>query len=81
MAKLPVISGADSPQLEPASAATALRSLAPSTIFQLPGAGLGAFTTMTRLVRQVPSYTLHLGGDLKSLPGVLERAVTGLPAS
>lgn len=72
----PVIAPGGASRLAPASRGTALRALAPSTILQLPGAGGTALATMTRLVRRVPSYRLHLGHDLEALPSLLARAAT-----
>ena len=75
---VPVISDRRSSWLEPTSPGSALLALAPSTILQLPGAGPSAFATMSRLVRRVPSYALHLGRDLEALPPLLERALAML---
>ncbi len=69
---LPVLAADGRTWLEPASAGAALLAVAPSTILQLPGAGRAAFDTMSGLVRQVPCYRLHLGGDLAVLPRLLE---------
>jgi hypothetical protein len=69
---LPVLAADGRTWLERASAGAALLAVAPSTILQLPGAGRAAFDTMSRLVRQVPCYRLHLGGDLGVLPPLLE---------
>jgi hypothetical protein len=74
---VPVISESTRSRLEPASAASALLALAPSTILQLPGAGRSALTTMSRLVQRVPSYVLRLGRDLDTLPTLLERVLPG----
>jgi hypothetical protein len=64
---------------EPATAAEALRDLAPSTILFLPHAGAtGTFAALGRLVRRLPAYRLPLGPDLAEVAGrlgrVLERA-------
>ena len=50
--------------VEEISPARTLAALAPTTLFQLPGAGGRAFETMSRLVRQVPTFRLRLGPDL-----------------
>lgn len=55
------------------SSGEALRALAPSTIQQLAGAGNEAWLRMSRLVRQVPCYRLHLGSDRARIPGVIQR--------
>jgi hypothetical protein len=49
-------------ELGPATAGTALRALAPSTIFQAPGAGRESLRPLSALVRRLPAYTLALGG-------------------
>ena len=56
------------------SAGQAMRALAPSTLFQIPGLGRHSFELMARLVRAVPAYRLELGSDR---PGVV-RALTEL---
>ena len=54
------------------SPAMALLALAPSTIFQLPGAGASAFDRLARLVGQVPSYRLDAGTDLNTIAPAIE---------
>jgi hypothetical protein len=56
--------------------ARALRELAPSTIFQLPGHGERAVRSMGDVVRAVPSYALEVGTD----PGQVAGALRGLLA-
>ena len=46
----------------------ALKALAPSTIFQLSGAGKEAFQTMAEFVKQVPCHRLDVGTDLERIP-------------
>ena len=53
------------------SAATGLRALAASTIFQLPGAGQQDFQNMIRLVKEIPNYVLELGSDITEIPNVV----------
>lgn len=48
-----------------------LTALAPSTIFQLPGAGQEALRMMRNTVRQVRCYYLNLGTDMAQIPGVI----------
>ncbi len=75
---VPVRSGSGSTTTEALAPSGALRALAPSTIAQLPG---GAATTMRELsaiVRDLPCFTLHLGNDRESVPGVIRRLVHGL---
>lgn len=68
---LPRVTGLVETALRPLSPTACLAALAPSTIFQLPGAGHGAFQTVARLVQRVPSYVLELGTDLARIPGVI----------
>ena len=65
------ITGRPETTLAPASPVACLKALAPSTIFQLPGAGAGAFDTLTQLVRRVPRYHLELGTKLDRIPAVI----------
>lgn len=67
---LPVL-GADGPELRPASGADALRSLAPSTIFQLPPTAV-PLAPLGDLVRLVPSYRLEVGPDPAAAAALVE---------
>lgn len=78
---VPVITEGRRSWLEPTSPGSALLALAPSTILQLPGAGRGAFATVSRLVRRVPCYLLHLGADLDALPPLLEDVLAEMDAA
>ncbi len=73
---LPRVSGLSESRVKKASSAAGLRALAPSTIFQLPGAGYEAFRTMARLVNQVPSYILELGQDISQIPCVISQLLS-----
>lgn len=68
---LPEVGAHARTSLRPVSALTALRELAPSTIFQLSRSGEQAFRAISRLVKQVPCYRLELGPDRSSIPAVL----------
>lgn len=68
---LPRVTGRPGTTLTPASPITALKALAPSTLFQLPGAGHSAFQVMSKFVKQVPCYHLELGTDLAQIPEVI----------
>lgn len=68
---VPRISGERDTTLAPLSGAAALKALAPSTLFQLSGAGAQAFATMARLVRTVPCFRLNLGRDPDTIPGTI----------
>lgn len=68
---LPRVVGHGPTIMKPASAASSLMALAPSTIFQLPGAGGAAFELLARFVRAVPAYILELGGSTEDVPRVI----------
>ncbi len=72
---LPRITSQTAKKIQPASAAEALTALAPSTIFQLPGAGEAAFRFMAELVRQVPAYRIHLDSHLDGIPSVIREVL------
>jgi hypothetical protein len=54
------------------SAARTLRSLAPGTLFQLPGSGQSAFQAMSALVKLVPCRQLDLGREVSSIPRAIQ---------
>jgi hypothetical protein len=68
---LPRVTGRSETTLTPASPIAGLRALAPSTIFQLSGAGHTAFQTMAKFVKQVPCYHLELGANMAQIPDVI----------
>jgi hypothetical protein len=68
---LPRVTQACESRWEPATAAQALIALAPTTLFQLPGAGGDALARLARLTRRVPVFTLHLGQDMDGVAPVL----------
>lgn len=65
---LPTIRQQTAPQIHPIAPVEALRGLAPSTLFQLPGQGSKHFQAMAALVRQVPCFRLELGSDFPAIP-------------
>ncbi len=65
---IPRIRGGRSARIYPASGAAALAALAPSTIFQLPGARENAFQFVARIARTVPSYYFDIGEDICEIP-------------
>lgn len=60
---LPTLSNATVPRWEAASPRSAMLSLAPSTLFQLPCSGKGAMDHLAAIVRRLPTFRLHLGPD------------------
>jgi len=68
---LPKITRVEEPRISKTSPMTALRALAPSTIFQLPSAGPKAFNVIAEVVKKVPCYTLEIGPDLSRVPDII----------
>jgi hypothetical protein len=73
---VPRVTGRSGSHLEPISPATALRALAPTTSFHLPGYGREVFAKLTRLVRARPCHRLDAGTDLEELAAVLATLTT-----
>lgn len=73
---LPRVTGKPQTKLTLASPMAGLRALAPSTIFQLSGAGERAFRMMSQLVKQVPCYNLELGTDIANIPEAIVRLLS-----
>lgn len=57
----------------------ALRALAPSTLFQLPGDWRQSFTRMSALIRNIPCWRLYIGGDPSAAQPLLEAIIAGRP--
>jgi hypothetical protein len=68
---VPQISSAGTTALHPASAVDVLKALAPSTVFQLPGAGGETLGVLGEIVRRVPGYRLELGPDLPEIAATI----------
>lgn len=68
---LPRITGRPGTTLTPTSPMIGLKALAPSTIFQLSGAGGAVFQTLARFVGLVPCYYLNLGTDPTKIPHMI----------
>lgn len=58
-----------------ASGAEALRALAPTTVFQLPGNDGEAFAWMASFVRTLPAFVLDLGDDRDRIPHCVAQAI------
>jgi len=74
---LPHVAGGTDTTLKPVSPISALRALAPSSIFQLAGAGQSEFEALTRLVKSIPCYALELGTNLQRIPEVIAELLAG----
>ncbi len=68
---MPQGSLAEGTQLITRPVSEALLALAPSTIFQLPGAHREAMTFFSNFVRGMPAYAMRTGDDLASIPKAL----------
>lgn len=69
---VPRITGLPDTDVVPTSPMAALAALAPSTIFQLPGAPEAELSAMAALVRSVPVFALRLGTDLPQIPRAID---------
>jgi len=65
------IAGTDETTMKPVSPAQALRALAPSTIFQLAGAGGKTFHALASIIRRAPCFEILLGRDFAGIAAAL----------
>ncbi len=70
---LPRITRGGATSIRAASAADAMRALAPSTVYHQAGARAATFRTLAALVRRVPCHVLELGADTAAVPEVIAR--------
>ncbi|MGQ0830923.1 MAG: serine kinase [Microthrixaceae bacterium] len=68
---LPSVTGREATRLVPTSSARALGALAPSTIFQMPGAAGAELSAMAALLRRLPAHVLEAGTDLSTIAPAL----------
>jgi hypothetical protein len=68
---IPRITGGLDTSLTKVSTVTALTSLVPSTIKQLPNAGQTACHLITQVAQATPCYSLNLGTDLQQIPRII----------
>jgi hypothetical protein len=68
---IPAIVDRRTPAIVPASRAEGVRAIAPSTLFQLPGAGDHDLRQLARLAGHLPTYRLELGRDLDRAAAVI----------
>lgn len=64
--------------IRPLPRAVAFRAVAPSTVYQSPGAGATDFAFLAALVRDLPCRQLDLGVDIEAVPGVLQSLLESL---
>ena len=62
----------------PVGSGAAVRALAPSTLFQLPGAGPNNFRMIAALTNRLPCFQLELGSDVTAVPQSLGKFVKSL---
>jgi hypothetical protein len=74
---VPVITGLKDTRLKRANPGASLMAIAPTTVFHLQGASRELFQKLSRLVKQVPSYTLELGTDLSQIPATISAVLNG----
>lgn len=72
----PTITGKKDTKITPTSPMTALKALAPSTLFQLSRTGKQALQTMSALAQEVDCYNLELGTDISQIPDVILELLT-----
>jgi hypothetical protein len=75
---LPRVTGRRETRLQKISAPESLLALAPSTIFQLPGAEHEAFKSFGEMVKQIPSFVLELGINFAEISATMSRLVSSL---
>lgn len=68
---LPRITGGRETRVRKISPAEALKALAPSTLFQLAGAGRETFRRLGEFVKQVPGYVMEFGAELERVPELI----------
>lgn len=69
------VSGTGSSRLEQLSPAAALTSLAPTSIFQIPGNKQTAFFRMSQFVKKTPCFQLSIGGSMNDVPPILIKLI------
>ena len=73
---VPRITGGETHKLERISRSEALRALAPSTLFQMPGDQSKSLTRLASIVRQLSCWSLSIGEDPGNVPALLEKLST-----
>lgn len=68
---LPAPAHSETASFAPARPAAALKALAPSTIFQLTGAGSHTFADMAALVKRLPGFELRLSTHMRDVPSTI----------
>jgi hypothetical protein len=74
---VPRITGQATARFEPCSAFDAVVAMLPSTVAQLPAASNEDCDRMVALAEKLPTYLLHLGTDIRSIPAALTALLNG----
>ena len=72
------IEGKGASRLAPASRATALRRLAPSTLLRGLGAGQMGLANIAELTRQLPCHEVTIGETATDVPDLIDRLLEEL---
>ena len=75
---IPEVTNQNNTSIEKVSVATSYLALAPSTIFQFQDKKSPVHMFIGKLVKQVPSFRLNLGMDIKRTPNVIRELISGL---
>ncbi len=75
---IPQVTTTPHTHVRPLKASLAFLALAPTTVFQLPGARETAVSFLRRLVTQLPCYQLQLGQNISQVPDALSRLLEEL---
>jgi hypothetical protein len=78
---VPEVANARATTLRPISAGAGLRGLAPSTLLNLPAAGVLPLKFMADLARRVPAWSLELGTDQAEVTATLGAFLSSLPGA
>jgi hypothetical protein len=78
---MPHVSGAADTTWKRGSSAAAWRALAPSTMWQLPARKRETFESISSLSRSLPVYELHVGTNLRTIPGAIESVLADAAAN
>jgi hypothetical protein len=68
----------DGPRIAPASRATALAALAPTTMFQLHTGGREELSRLSALVARLPCFSIDVGGDTSAVPEAIRKLLSTL---
>jgi len=72
---LPRVTGRRETVVTSTTPAAALQALAPSSLFQLPGAGQSEFLALADFVKRVPCYHLELGTEIERIPETMQEVL------